>query len=1263
MKKVRHYLLLLLVWSFGLSFAQSFGYQPKGTEILELRTENSRHYSNGDGTIRAVIEGRDSVPPIFSGFSELAYLWGSLYQAIKHTTPVRGAFFCGYWGELYPQAWIWERGWVEWDISSIPDAAQISNVICRVYRTEITGTYPGVRLYQMTNRPSGPADAVTLYNDAGDGNLYGEFSSTSGWNSITLSQSARTDLQSRLADNWFAIGFTGTGPTTGVLTWEIGFCHHTGSYPPKLIVDYSLPYDVGVTKVLSPTGTIDSGQVITPACSVYNFGTNTVSYNVRMKIGNFYDQTVSTPLHSPGQLLYLSFPSYASWPRGNYLVSCSTQLSTDLDRSNDRCTSSVAVRVRDVGCTHLLAPTGTIDSGQVITPACSVYNFGTTTENYSVRLRVGDFSTTGTVSSHSPQTRLYLTFPTINADWLRGNHSVSCSTELATDANPENDEREGQITVRVYDVGCLEILSPSGAIDSQASIEPSARIKNFGTETANNFSVEMEIGTWTDTKEISSLEPDRETILVFTPWQPRRGTFPTKCSTQFSSDLNGLNNKSTGSVTVYVRDVGCTNVLSPTGTIDSGQVITPACSVCNFGTEAVAYSVRMKIGSFYDQTVFVSSHPPGELFYLTFPIWEVREIGTHSVSCSTELSSDLNLGNDKSLGEVTVLRPGVRDVGVESLLRPAIYESPGPLVPMARVRNYGSNEETFKVYFWIYLYDGGLVYSDSQSVSLLPDSSRLLDFREWSASIGLYLAKCSTALDGDVNLENDAKGRIFLVEARIYDVGVTEILRPRGVMAPGPIRPRGKVYNYGRYPEDFKVYFAILSEKAVVYFDSSWVRELYPGSEGEVIFPEWQASVGNYTTKCSTALPTDQNPLNDKAVGWVRIEIPTSGWILVGSVPVEPDKKRIKSGGGLTRCGDKLYILKGNNTRSLYEYIPGEGSARFLDSVPLGAGKKVKKGGAITSDGSRFLYIAKGANTKEIWRYDTEGESGWQFLPPFPGEKGLKGGTGIGYLSGYLYLLKGGKTNEFYRFNLSTADWETPRQPSTENGFKDGSCLVVNNESLLFVLQGNYNNFYAYNVRLDSWQRKSAMPLYHPQGNRKKKVKEGAVMTVKDGSVFAFKGGNTNEFWFYDLEKDSWFGRDTLPKGNERKRVKGGSGLASFGDEIWALKGNNTSSIWKYTEGFNEEREKPRAESGKGKEKNGMRIVQGPISSGKVYYHLFQKGRARIRIYNTLGKIVYSNETDKGDFFIDARRLPVGVYIIQFEWLGDKEVEKLIVVR
>ncbi|MEO0077781.1 MAG: kelch repeat-containing protein, partial [candidate division WOR-3 bacterium] len=131
------------------------------------------------------------------------------------------------------------------------------------------------------------------------------------------------------------------------------------------------PPDVGVVAVAAPKGTIDTLQAIAPACSVANFGPVSVSFRVRCRVGTFYNDTTTISDIAPGARAYALFPACAHWPRGRHVVTCSTELAGDVNPGNDRMTDSVTVNVHDVGAQAIVAPSGSIDSGVAVTPACS----------------------------------------------------------------------------------------------------------------------------------------------------------------------------------------------------------------------------------------------------------------------------------------------------------------------------------------------------------------------------------------------------------------------------------------------------------------------------------------------------------------------------------------------------------------------------------------------------------------------------------------------------------------------------------------------------------------------------------------------------------------------------------------------------------------------------------------------------------------------------------------------------------------------------
>lgn len=206
-------------------------------------------------------------------------------------------------------------------------------------------------------------------------------------------------------------------------------------------------HDVGVDRVLAPTGLVDSGMSVVPACTTWNYGTHTESYDVRMRIGLSYSETYSVTNHAPGTPVYCTFPSWTATTRGTHAVSCSTMLSGDEYRSNDDDTTSVSVVVKDAGMRAIAAPSGVVDSGVAVAPACTVYNHGTHSVSYGARMKIGSgYEETVTVSSHAPGTARRVTFPVWTPTQV-GEFAVVCSTALPGDVRNSNDRVSDSVTV------------------------------------------------------------------------------------------------------------------------------------------------------------------------------------------------------------------------------------------------------------------------------------------------------------------------------------------------------------------------------------------------------------------------------------------------------------------------------------------------------------------------------------------------------------------------------------------------------------------------------------------------------------------------------------------------------------------------------------------------------------------------------------------------------------------------------------------------
>ncbi|MEO0085566.1 MAG: hypothetical protein ABIK37_02935 [candidate division WOR-3 bacterium] len=307
-------------------------------------------------------------------------------------------------------------------------------------------------------------------------------------------------------------------------------------------------------------------------------------------------------------------------------------------------------------------------------------------------------------------------------------------------------------------------------------------------------------------------------------------------------------------------------------------------------------------------------------------------------------------------------------------------------------------------------------------------------------------------------------------------------------------------------------------------------------------------------------------------------------WTEVAPVPAGISGKGVKAGGWMVETGDILYVAKGGKTSEFYSYDPALNTWTTLPSWPTGTDiRPPGKGAAACVDGTR-IYCTKGNNTQGFWLYQTDLMT-WTQLPDVPlglSGKKVKGGTDMVYLklgtgqdTGYVYLLKGYKS-EFYRYNPQTMVWQT--LGDAPSGYKSrwgkGSWLAVRrrtNQNIYYIYahKAGYHEMYVYDALTRIWGLLTGMPYVSSLGTSKKS-KDGGCAVFSDGAIWALKGGNTCEFWRYDVLLNSWAEREPVPilgSSGRARRVKGGADIINFGGGVYyVLKGNSTRELWRYTD-------------------------------------------------------------------------------------------------
>ncbi|MBM3323129.1 T9SS type A sorting domain-containing protein, partial [candidate division WOR-3 bacterium] len=406
--------------------------------------------------------------------------------------------------------------------------------------------------------------------------------------------------------------------------------------------------------------------------------------------------------------------------------------------------------------------------------------------------------------------------------------------------------------------------------------------------------------------------------------------------------------------------------------------------------------------------------------------------------------------------------------------------------------------------------------------------------------------------------------------------------------------------------------------------------------------------------------------------------------------PMPSGAKPIGDGGwlGWDYGTTQLFAARGNKQPDFFSYdVLGDSWTRKTDWPDGTEIKKPSKGavGTAASDQDGTFFALKGNNTAAFWSYSIAPDS-WKQLKDIPlgtSKKKVKGGSDLVFVPGatpeenFVYCLKGGK-NEFYRYGVAADSWEELASvPAPAQKYDKGSWLC-RADSLIFCHQAKYQTLMAYNLNTQAWGTAlKPMPTLNSMG-KKKKSKDGGAGALHAGFIYALKGGNTQEFWKYDVGADSWTEAETIPVGSLKKRVKGGGDVVALAQyaspALYAFKGNKTNELWLYTPPARvAQAQTPRVTQTQVQAQNrtelGSRklaVLPNPLSHGHavLHYSLPRAGKALVSIYDATGRAVFVRSlgvTRSGSTTLDLRGLSAGVYLARLESGSYSLTHKLVV--
>jgi hypothetical protein len=806
---------------------------------------------------------------------------------------------------------------------------------------------------------------------------------------------------------------------------------------------------------------------------------------VRLAIGA-WQQTVNLTLNPDAESL-VTFPNWTASARGRFAARCTVGLAGDLRPGNNVLVESIMVRVRDVAVTRIVAPAALADSGGWVMPACSVYNRGSLAESYPVVMRIGSFySETTQVADHAPGTRRLVTFPVWGVNQALGDYPVACTAAMTGDVNPVDNRLTDTVTVRTgsnRDIGVVAIVQPTAFVDSGVVVTPACSVMNFSRLSEAFLTVRMRIDADYDTVSATfSLVGGQRRLVTFpSTWLPLvRGKVAMKCSTRLASDGNPVNNALEDSVTIRVQDVAITHIVAPGGSLDSGQVVTPACSIANYGNTVLrTYFVTMKVGAGYAQTELVTAHSPGVRRQVVFPAWTAQPVGNHAVVCSTAFA-DAYPADNRLTGAVEVLSLPAPDAALLGIAAPlGMLDSADAIEPRVTVANLGNRPVAPQCWFRMWDSTGTEVYFDSLTVpaAMDPGDTVEVQFAPWAQPHrgGPYTTRAVALAEGDVVPENDAAGSGFRLQYLRLPVagGWAEI-------ASVPLVPSGREVK-----------------------DGGWLA--HDAGSGRLF-----AAKGYKTADCYSYDPGID--------AWTEL----SPWPL-GSEAKLP----YKGSAGVSDGAGRIYATKGNNTTGFWRFDAAANAWTQLADVPLGFSNKKVKGGTdlvyVDEVDSQYVYLLKGYKC-EFYRYNVA-SGAWSALADAPTgirNKYDKGSWLVYDAPRNRILAHKAKYHEMYAYDLATRTWGSAltgmplicSQTGKSKKSKDGGSAAVLGAGLYALKGGNTQDYYRLEFGTGAWAELETVPSLGSTG-RKKRVKAGADLAAAGEVLYALKGNKTREFWRY----------------------------------------------------------------------------------------------------------------------------------------------------
>lgn len=264
------------------------------------------------------------------------------------------------------------------------------------------------------------------------------------------------------------------------------------------------------------------------------------------------------------------------------------------------------------------------------------------------------------------------------------------------------------------------------------------------------------------------------------------------------------------------------------------------------------------------------------------------------------------------------------------------------------------------------------------------------------------------------------------------------------------------------------------------------------------------------------------------------------------------------SGFAYSASRNKLYILRGNNTNSFYQYDLVTNIGSSLANAPGLA----NYGSDLVEGPSGYLYALKGNVSTGFWRYDLNSGTWSDELAEDTPQSVSYGGSLVYDDERYIYALKGNGDDTFMKYDTLTDDWEVLTEANTDfgapteqinNNVGNGGDLVFDGQNKIYAIQGGTRNGFAvYNTDSGKWNSLPNLPMIANYGAQ-------IEYDLDNNAIYYLPGFAKTFFYKFDLSTQQWSELAEVPFS-----VGAGAALKKVNGDLYLAVGGSSSNFYKY---------------------------------------------------------------------------------------------------